>query len=93
MPDGGTDRGTCWIEVDLAALRSNFHIVRDHLVKNNRMPPFFYLRSDPLPAGVIDQCPAGGYRNDSQRNRFRRLFFMLVYTHNQHGLEWPTPPK
>lgn len=31
MPDKGTDRGTCWIDIDLAALRSNFHIVGDHL--------------------------------------------------------------
>jgi alanine racemase len=31
MPGRSTDRGTCWIEIDLAALRSNFHIVRDHL--------------------------------------------------------------
>jgi len=31
MPGRSTDRGTCWIEIDLTALRSNFHIVRDHL--------------------------------------------------------------
>jgi alanine racemase len=34
MPGGVTDRGTCWIEVDLSALRSNFHIVRDHLAND-----------------------------------------------------------
>jgi len=32
MSGGGTDRGTCWIEIDLAALRSNFHSVQRHLV-------------------------------------------------------------
>ncbi|MCK5353153.1 alanine racemase, partial [bacterium] len=31
MPGRDTDSGTCWIEIDLAALRSNFHIVEDHL--------------------------------------------------------------
>lgn len=31
MPPHGVDSGTCWIEVDLAALRSNFHVVRQHL--------------------------------------------------------------
>ena len=34
MPPSGIDRGTCWIEIDLGALRSNFHIVQDHLGKN-----------------------------------------------------------
>ena len=31
MPGRDTDRGTCWIDIDLAALRSNFHIVENHL--------------------------------------------------------------
>ena len=31
MPDRDTNRGTCWIDIDLAALRSNFHIVGNHL--------------------------------------------------------------
>ena len=34
MPQEGIDRGTCWIEIDLGALRSNFRVVRDHLEKN-----------------------------------------------------------
>lgn len=31
MPESGVDRGTCWIEIDLTALRSNFQVVREHL--------------------------------------------------------------
>jgi len=31
MPGRDSDSGTCWIEIDLTALRSNFHIVGDHL--------------------------------------------------------------
>jgi alanine racemase len=31
MQDWDTNRGTCWIDIDLAALRSNFHIVGNHL--------------------------------------------------------------
>jgi len=34
MPGTDPDRGTCWVEIDLAALRSNFHIVQDHLEGN-----------------------------------------------------------
>jgi alanine racemase len=31
MPGRETDRGTCWIDIDLTALRSNFHVVGNHL--------------------------------------------------------------
>ena len=31
MPDRNTDRGTCWLEINLSALRSNFHAVQNHL--------------------------------------------------------------
>ena len=31
MAGRGADNGTCWIEIDLTALRSNFHIVENHL--------------------------------------------------------------
>jgi len=31
MSDRGADRGTCWIEIDLPALRSNFQTVQNHL--------------------------------------------------------------
>ncbi|MDF1525506.1 MAG: alanine racemase [bacterium] len=34
MPGRDTDRGTCWIDIDLAALRSNFHIAEKHLEGN-----------------------------------------------------------
>ena len=31
MQDRDTDMGTCWLEINLSALRSNFRIVRQHL--------------------------------------------------------------
>ena len=34
MPDRAADMGTCWIEIYLSALRSNFHVVQDHLEGN-----------------------------------------------------------
>jgi len=31
MPGQSTEKGTCWIEIDLIALRSNFHVVWEYL--------------------------------------------------------------
>jgi hypothetical protein len=48
-------------------------------MKNDLVPFFFSLFTDPLAAGVIDQCPGGGDRNDAQGNGSGGFFFMLVY--------------
>jgi hypothetical protein len=52
-------------------------------VKNNLMPFFFSLFTDPLTAGVIDQRPGGGDRNDAHGNGFGCFFFMFVYAHDK----------
>jgi hypothetical protein len=56
-------------------------------MKNDLVPYLFSLLPDPLTAGIIDQCPGGRDRNDTQGNESRGLFFMLVYAHgSEYGI-------